>query len=141
MSGPGPAAHRGSAAGRRRRWLLAPGDTGEYAELPGADVPGTADTVVPVRWGGRIRRQYAQDPPYLVPSRVPGERVLSRFPDGAVNALVRPYHRGAVGVVGTHPEADRSWYTDRLWRADTDGPDHREGLGLVAALLRVRPPG
>lgn len=63
--------------------------------------------------------------------------MLSRFTNGRVNALVRPYHRGAVAVVGTHPEADRSWYTERLWRQDRDGLDRAQGLQLVAALMRV----
>lgn len=115
--------------------LLLPGNTGQYIRTPGASVSTPRNAVIPVRWGKARRRHFAQDPAYIVPSRVAGERVLSRFTNGRVNALVRPYGRGAVGVVGTHPEATRSWYTGTLWSRDTDGLDRRQGLALMRATL------
>lgn len=117
--------------------LLAPGNTGQYSQTRGAEVTTAADAVVPLRWGRSLRHQYAQDPPYIIPSGVRGERVLSRFTNGKVNALVRPYGRGAVGVVGTHPEATRDWYTRRLWRQDRDGLDGAQGSRLIAAVMRL----
>ncbi len=116
--------------------LLRPGNTGDYAETRGSEVRGSAEKVIAVRWGRTLRYQYAQDAAYVIPSRVRGERVLSRFSNGRVNALVRPYGRGGVGVVGTHPEADRSWYTQAMWQADKDGLDRAQGLELVAAVMR-----
>lgn len=117
--------------------LLLPGDTGEYNQTRGALVTSTAEVVIPVRWGRTTHDNFAQDPPHIIASNVRGERVLSRFSNGAINALVRPYGRGALGVVGTHPEADRSWYTETLWRQDHDGLDHQQGLQLIAAVLAV----
>ena len=116
--------------------LLAPGDTGGYIDTAGASVKSARDAVIPVKWRGTHRYQFAQDPPYIVPSGVAGEEVLSRFTNGRVNALVRPYGRGSVGVVGTHPEADRGWYTRKLWREDEDGPDTSQGLDLVERTMR-----
>jgi hypothetical protein len=115
--------------------LLSPGDTGEYDQTRGASVRTAAEAVIPVRWAGSRHDEYAQDPPYMIASGVRGERVLSRYTNGEINALVRPYHRGRVGVVGTHPEADRTWYTARLWRADKDGLDYAQGLQLIAAVM------
>lgn len=116
--------------------LLQPGNTNSYIHTPGASVTTTRNAVIPVRWAGRRRMQFAQDPPFIIASHVRGERILSRYTNGRINALVRPYGRGAVGVVGTHPEATRDWYSSRLWRRDTDGLDRRQGLALVAATLR-----
>jgi hypothetical protein len=117
--------------------LLAPGDTGEYDQTRGASVRTAAQAVIPVIWNGTVGYQYAQDPPYIIPSGVRGEKVLARFTNHLVDALVRPYRRGAVGVVGTHPEADRTWFTPAMWRRAKDGFSYPEGLQLIAALMRI----
>ena len=117
--------------------LLAPGDTGEYDQTRGASVRTAAQAVIPVVWSGTVGYQYAQDPAYIIPSGVRGEKVLARFTNHRVDALVRPYRRGAVGVVGTHPEADRTWFTPAMWRAAKDGFSYPEGLQLIAALMRL----
>jgi len=117
--------------------MLAPGDTGEYDQARGASVRTAAQAVIPVIWNGTVGYQYAQDPAYIIPSGVRGEKVLARFTNHLVDALVRPYHRGAVGVVGTHPEADRTWFTPAMWRAAKDGFSYPEGLQLIAALMQL----
>jgi hypothetical protein len=117
--------------------LLAPGDTGGYDQTRGASVRTAAQAVIPVIWGKTVGYEYAQDPPYIIPSGVRGEKVLARFTNHRVDALVRPYRRGAVGVVGTHPEADRTWFTPAMWRAAKDGLSYPEGLQLIAALMRL----
>lgn len=117
--------------------LLGRGNTGQYLATPGAEIDSTDDTVIPVRWGKARRHHFAQDPPYIIASGAPGERVLSRFTNGRINALVRPLGHGAVGVIGTHPEAPRRWYVGDLWRQDRDGPDRRDGLALIHALMAI----
>lgn len=116
--------------------LLLPGNTGQYIRPSGASVKTTRNAVIPVQWKGTNRRHFAQDPPYIVPSGDAGEEVLSRFTNNKVNALVRPYGEGGVGVVGTHPEATRSWYGPKLWDRDEDGPDAAHGLSLIEHTLR-----
>lgn len=111
--------------------LLAPGDTGQYIETSRASVKTTRDAVIPVGWQGSSRRHFAQDPPHIVASGLAGERVLSRFTNGRINALVKPYGKGGVGVVGTHPEATRGWYSSKLWGEDQDGLDAAQGVRLV----------
>lgn len=39
-------------------------------------------------------------------------RLLIRRYTQDVCAAVVPYHKGQVGLIGTHPEADKSWYED-----------------------------
>jgi len=117
--------------------LLEPGDVGPYSQTVDSELTSADPAVVPVTWEGRESLQYAQDPSYVIPSGIAGERVLSRFSNGSVNALVRPYGDGTVGVIGTHPEADRSWYDAELWARDRDGRDHAVAVELVEALLAV----
>ena len=117
--------------------LLAPGDTGEYDQTRGASVTTAAQAVIPVLSGKTVSYEYAQDPPFIIPSGVRGEKVLSRFTNHLADSLVRPYRRGAVGVVGTHPEADRTWFTPAMWRAAQDELSYSEGLQLIAALMRL----
>lgn len=117
--------------------LLSPGDTTAYAESAESLVNGSEEAVIPVEWDDELRYQYAQDAAVITESGVAGERVLSRFTNGTVNALVRPVGDGAVGVVGTHPEATADWFTPDMAQADTDGLDHAQALALVDALLKV----
>lgn len=117
--------------------LLAPGDTAGYAESEGSLVSGSVAAVIPVEWNGETRYQFAQEPAIILESGVEGERVLSRFTNGQINALVRPLGEGAVGVVGTHPEAGPDWFTPDLEQADVDGLDRAQALDLVEALLDV----
>lgn len=91
--------------------------------------------VIRIQWGSTKRWHYAQDAPVILPSGVDGERILSRFSNGQVNSLVQSHGDGAVGVVGTHPEATRDWYSDALWKADRDGLDIEDGLELIDAVM------
>lgn len=116
--------------------LLSPGNTGQYIRTSGASVKSTRNAVIPVGWQGASRRHFAQDPPYIIPSGAAGERILSRFTNNKVNALVRPYGEGGVGVVGTHPEAARSWYGPKLWKQDKDRLDAAQGLSLIEQTMR-----
>lgn len=116
--------------------LLSPGNTGQYIRTRGASVKTTRNAVIPIGWQGAGRRHFAQDPPYIIPSGVAGERILSRFTNNKVNALVRPYGEGGVGVVGTHPEATRSWYSSELWKRDKDKLDAAQGLRLIAYTMQ-----
>lgn len=124
------------AGSRPGMGLLAPGNTSQWIATRGASVRDESDSVIRIRWGKTRRWMYFQDGAYMLPSRVPGERVLARYSNGLVAALVKPHGLGRVGVVGPHPEADRSWYAGGLWRRDRDGLDLAFGHRLVNATMR-----
>lgn len=118
--------------------LLSPGDTSGYAESAGSLVDDSDETVIPVEWNGEQRYQYAQEAAVIVASGVEGEEVLSRYTNGEINALVRPVGEGAVGVVGTHPEASDDWFSAAMAVADIDGLDHDQAWELVDAVMELR---
>ena len=76
--------------------LLAPGDTGEYDQTRGASVRTTAQAVIPVIWSGTVGYEYAQDPPYIIPSGVRGEKVLARFTSHEVRQVWEGQGRVAI---------------------------------------------
>ena len=114
--------------------LLSPGNSDQYIATKGASTKSEADTVIPIRWGKKKIYMYFQDGAYLIPSGVPGEKILARYTNGKVAALTKPYGAGRVGVIGPHPEAPRSWYREAGLR-DRDGSDARYGLKLINSVM------
>ncbi|MGV1038007.1 MAG: BPL-N domain-containing protein, partial [Candidatus Nanopelagicales bacterium] len=111
--------------------LLSPGNTGQYIATKRATTHSTTDTVVPIRWGGQTRSVFFQDGPYMTRSGVRGERVLARYSNGRIAALVKPYGKGRVGVVGPHPEAPQRWFRQAgIASKDADGLDGDLGRSL-----------
>jgi hypothetical protein len=100
-------------AGASPGYGLLPGDVDRYPGSPGAGCRSRGSVVLPVRWRDRPRLVYAQDPPFvdLDPAGGPA-RVLGRYDNGLPAAVVAPFGRGAVGVVGPHPEAATDWFVD-----------------------------
>lgn len=100
-------------AGASPGFRLLPGDVDRYPGSPGAGCKTEAAVVLPIVWRGRTRSVYGQDAPFvdLDPSRG-AARVLCVYDNGLAAAVVAPYGRGAVGVVGPHPEATADWFVD-----------------------------
>ncbi|MEI8082784.1 MAG: BPL-N domain-containing protein [Actinomycetes bacterium] len=90
--------------------LLSPGNSWQYIKSKGASTRSAKDTLVPIRWGRIKTMMFFQDGPYLTASGVVGERVLARYTNRRIAALVRPFGLGRVAVVGPHPEATPYWY-------------------------------
>lgn len=118
--------------------MLAPGDTRQYINSPGSTVHNTRDSTVRIRWGKHSRVVFFQDGPYIIPSGEPGERILARYTNNTVAALVKPYGAGWIGVVGPHPEADRSWFTPKLWRQAGEHVSFGLAQQLIKQTMRRR---
>jgi glutamine amidotransferase-like uncharacterized protein len=118
-------------AGERPGFALLPGDTDRYIEAPGASITTDRDAVVDVVWDGSRRTVFFQDGPWfdLDPRQGPAD-VLAVYDNGLPAAVVAPYGRGAVGVVGPHPEASPDWFADSGLR-----PPARLALDLGEHLL------
>ncbi|MEV6813219.1 BPL-N domain-containing protein [Micromonospora sp. NPDC051296] len=100
-------------AGARPGFGLLDGKVDQYIRTDGASVDSIDDTVIPVRWRGRTRYMFFQDGPTLeLRAGVPGT-VLATYDTGAAAAVVTTFGAGGVGLVGPHPEADRSWYAEK----------------------------
>jgi glutamine amidotransferase-like uncharacterized protein len=103
----------GYLAGETPGFGLLPGDADQYISSPGATTTIDGDAVIEVRWEGTARRILFQDGPYfdLDPTRGPAD-VLAVYDNRLAAAVVAPFGRGRVGVVGPHPEATPDWFTD-----------------------------
>jgi hypothetical protein len=124
----------GYLAGATPGFGLLPGDTDQYLASPGATVRTTDDTIVAVRWRGHLRHLFFQDGPQFRLDHEAAPTVLATYPNGAIAAAVTRHGAGRVGVVGPHPEADRSWYAD-AGLTNPDGVRADLGRDLVETTL------
>ncbi len=127
----------GYLAGETPGFGLLPGDSDQYISSPGATITGEEDTVTTVRWRGARRQVFFQDGPFfdLDPGRGPAH-VLAVYDNGLPAALVAPHGRGAVGVVGPHPEATPDWFGDAGMRP-LEPAAADLGLDLLDELMRA----
>ncbi|MEV5706357.1 BPL-N domain-containing protein [Actinoallomurus sp. NPDC052274] len=127
----------GYLAGATPGFGLLPGDAGQFIATPGASVRTDRDTLVEVRWRDRRIRLYFQDGPYFwTGGKASGVTVLATYTNGRIAAMVAPYGRGRVGVVGPHPEATADWYEEHRL-VNPGGVDPAPGRDLIDTLMRA----
>ncbi|MGE2772515.1 BPL-N domain-containing protein [Rhodococcus sp. 1.20] len=108
----------GYLAGRSPGFDLLPGDADQYVALRSAELHDTSSTVLEIEWRGQIEEMYFQDGPYFCLDHHYRDHydhdadILARYRNGSIAALKIDYGHGRVAVVGPHPEADETWYTD-----------------------------
>lgn len=123
---------------------------GEWAEDPGKNVrtfgliPGTVfeeskdrkARAEPIQWRGKNYSLYFQDGPKFDASNVPGGEVWATYlKTGHVAAMMAPFGKGRVGLIGPHPEADMDWFNDDHIAAP-DGTHQKLAIQFVRALLK-----
>ena len=115
---------------------LIDGKVDQYISTHGASVHSTDDTIIEVRWRGRARHMYFQDgPTFQLRAEAPGT-VLATYDTGAAAAVVATFGAGRVGLVGPHPEADRSWYAD-AGLTNPDGIRFDLGHDLIKSTMQA----
>jgi glutamine amidotransferase-like uncharacterized protein len=125
----------GYLAGATPGFHLLPGDTDAFITSRHASVRTTRDTLVQVKWRDQLHSMYFQDGPFFkLKSKATGVIVLARYTNGKIAALVAPYGKGKVGVVGPHPEADAGWYKDSGLVAP-ESLDFNLGYDLIDTLM------
>lgn len=114
---------------------LLDGRVDEYWSRKGATVRSPDPALVTVSWRGRERTLYFQDGGAIVPKRNARDHtlVLATYEDGPIAAAVTRFGDGAVGLVGPHPEAPRSWFDDNALAYPGDASDL--GRDLVDSLM------
>lgn len=111
------------------RWL----DAAEYRGPLQGDV---MEALVKTRWGSgpQTRLLYFSEGTSFGRVAPPQGRVMARYANGEIAALIVPVGQGAAGVIGPHLEANEDWYDlDELH--DTDGYDADLLYDFLDALL------
>ncbi|GAA2580393.1 BPL-N domain-containing protein [Dactylosporangium fulvum] len=98
-----------------------------------ASVRGTDGTVVGVTWRGQRRHMYFQDGAHFRLQGSAPATVLATYDSGAAAAVITACGAGRVGLVGPHPEADLSWYTNGM--ANPDGIHFDLGHDLIESTI------
>jgi glutamine amidotransferase-like uncharacterized protein len=126
----------GYLAGSGPGYDLLPGNCDDYTRTRGAEVHDARNAVITVNWPPsphrHKRRIFYQDGPYWLNRGAHG-RVLARYTNGLIAAMVVPFGSGRVAVCGPHPEANRSWYQFAGLRYP--GSTYDLGHRLVHALM------
>ncbi|WP_025358503.1 BPL-N domain-containing protein [Kutzneria albida] len=112
---------------------LLPGNTSQYISTRHASVRDTDDAVVSVTWRGARRHMFFQDGPVFKLDAGAAATVLATYDNGEPAAVVAGCGAGRIGLVGPHPEADKSWYTSGLANPDGIRPDL--GYDLIQTTL------
>jgi glutamine amidotransferase-like uncharacterized protein len=103
----------------------------EFSESPKARMES-------ILWQKKRRLMYFQNgPAFKLKS---GSRVesIANYKDGSLAAFISSYAKGKVGVVGPHPEADKSWLKeDHL--TDPDGSDDDLGVQMLSKIISKTP--
>jgi glutamine amidotransferase-like uncharacterized protein len=130
----------GYLAGSDPGFGLLPGNCDDYTMTRGAQVRDARNAVITVDWPlphhQTRRKVFYQDGPYFWLLRGAGARVLARYSNHRIAAMVVPFGHGTVGVCGPHPEANRSWY--ELAGLAYPGGTHDLGHQLVDAVMARR---
>jgi hypothetical protein len=72
-----------------------------------------SDMVIMVQWRNQKRPMYYQYGPKFMAVDPKKDKILARYADGSIAALIRQVGRGKVLLCGPHPEADSSWITKK----------------------------
>ncbi|KAG8672313.1 hypothetical protein FPOAC1_005577 [Fusarium poae] len=102
-------------------------ETDQEIERRRAQVKDEDDTVIQVDWtfgSGKTEKKrwmYFQDGVVIkgLNDKTPGHVIGRYSSNGDVAASVTPYGKGWVGLIGPHPEADKTWYED----AEIENPE------------------
>ncbi|WP_166827736.1 BPL-N domain-containing protein [Brevibacterium limosum] len=100
---------------------------------PGFAVTDSRSTVVDVAWDGQHRQTFFQEGAVLPP---PDDRadVFARYGNGDIAASRYDHGDGMAGLIGPHPEADKTWL-DEAAITDPDGDDWKYAVPFVQTLL------
>lgn len=98
-------------AGHEPGFDLLDGAPRPYAGSEGATVHDSSQTTVTVNWRGARRQLYFQDGAAFDLAPNSTAQVPGRYTNDLPAAVVHGVGKGRVGLVGTHPEAEESWFS------------------------------
>jgi glutamine amidotransferase-like uncharacterized protein len=106
-------------------------DAVQYIKRPNADVRRSYSTVAPISWDGIDYSMFFYDGCALIGNESKFETV-ARYTNGDPMAIIQ----GKVGIIGCHPESEKSWYEkpylEKHWH---NKRHHRLLLNFVNELL------
>ncbi len=123
-------------AGKNYFDLLGDVDAVQYIKRPNSEVKHERPTVINCYWLGSPYSMYFYDGAAFVGS-IRKNQAFLKYQNGDVGGLCKKFNKGRVVVIGPHPEALKSWYTElrkgKLWN---EGEIHKLLLNLVNDVLK-----
>lgn len=128
-------------AGQHYFNLLQGFDSKQYIKRAGCTIKRSGPSIVNIKWRGKDDHAiYFHDGAAFVPSDSHTDTptdIFARYKNKDAAALIQPYNKGKVGVIGPHPEAMRWWfYTQKRVKDGWKGEmQHNLLIELVEELL------
>jgi len=87
----------------------------QYITRKKSDIKTCSPTVINLKWKGENKDMYFWDGAAFIPKKETNKKdidVFAEYKNGDIAAMIYPYGHGSVGVIGPHPEAEKSWFWD-----------------------------
>ena len=100
-------------AGSHYLKILKDVDCVQYIKRPGADTRRPHAKNIEVTWNGRKQRMFWYDGCSIIGTGIGSSKFdpIATYSNGDVMAG----YQGRIGLIGTHPEADKDWYDQYSW--------------------------
>lgn len=127
-------------AGSKFLNILRNADAVQYVKRKNSTVTREKHDVVAVSWLKEEKIIYFHDGAAFIPvgrNRIPA-RIIARYKNGDVAALIQRYKKGKIGVIGPHPEAQKWWFYSqtRIRKRWKDCIQHNLLLEFISKLLK-----
>jgi hypothetical protein len=112
----------------------------QYIKRKGASTKKSTPDVIDLKWNNKDCPMYFFDGAAFIPRNceyIPA-KIISRYQNGDAAALIQPFGRGMVGVIGPHPEAQKWWFYTNKNISDrwTDSVQDHLFLNFVKKLIK-----
>jgi glutamine amidotransferase-like uncharacterized protein len=84
----------------------------QYIKRPNSTVNKTTATTVKIKWKDDTKEIYFHDGSsfYFIDGNPIPSVIYATYKNGDIAALIQPYGKGKIGLIGPHPEAQKWWY-------------------------------
>lgn len=84
----------------------------QYIKRPNSTVNKTTPSIVKVDWLGEEKEIYFHDGVAFSFKKEPLNtvKIYATYKNGDIAAMIQPYGKGKIGVIGPHPEAQKWWF-------------------------------
>lgn len=80
-----------------------------YIETEGAEIKTEKEAALDITWNGKVHKIFFQNGPYFSEPTNSNTKIIAKYKNGEIAALITNYKSGKIGVIGPHPEASDDW--------------------------------
>lgn len=84
----------------------------QYIKRPNSNIHKTTPSIIKLDWKGEEKEMYFHDGTAFFYNQDPVEDIIvyATYKNGDIAAMIQPYKKGKIGLIGPHPEAQKWWF-------------------------------